>query len=106
MERFFKNFSTKNTWKFLIQESSDGYTTNVAREELEKENTLLAYALDNRPLSLDHGSPLSFILPHLYGWKGAKFLKALKFSNTDEPGFWEVRGYHNRGDAFAEERYG
>lgn len=46
------------------------------------------------------------IIPHLYGWKGAKFLKTIKFADKDEPGFWETRGYHNRGDVWKEERFG
>lgn len=95
----------KTNWKFLIQESTDGYATNVPREDLEKKNVLLAYELEGKPLPREHGWPIRLIIPHLYAWKGAKFLKALKFADKDEPGFWEVRGYHNHGDALKQERY-
>lgn len=103
---FVKFVKPKDNWRFLIQESADGYTTNVPREDLELENVLLAYELEGKPLSREHGWPLRLIIPHLYGWKGAKFLKALKFTDKDEPGFWETRGYHNHGDAWKQERYG
>lgn len=95
-----------DNWGFLIQESSDGYTTNVPREDLEQKNVLLAYELEGKPIPQEHGWPLRLIIPHLYAWKGAKFLKALKFTDKDEPGFWEVRGYHNHGDVWRSERYG
>ena len=102
---FVKMVKPNNSWKFLIQKSMDGYTTNVPREDVEKENVILAYLLDGKPIPREHGWPLRMIIPHLYAWKGAKFLKALKFVDKDEPGFWEVRGYHNHGDAWKEERY-
>lgn len=102
---FIKIVKPKDTWKFLIQESADGYTTNIPREDLEQKNVLLAYELESNQLPREHGWPLRMIIPHLYAWKGAKFLKALKFSDKDEPGFWEVRGYHNHGDAWKQERY-
>lgn len=94
------------SWKFLIQEGADGYTTNVSREDIEKENVVLAYNLEEKPIPREHGWPLRVIISQLYAWKGSKFLKGLKFVDKDEPGFWEVRGYHNHGSAFKEERYG
>ncbi len=103
---FLKIVQPKENWKFLIQEGLDGYTTNVPREELEAENVLLAYELEGQPLPAERGWPLRMIIPQLYAWKGSKFLKGLKFVEKDEPGFWEVRGYHNHADAFKEERYG
>ncbi|MDO8556118.1 MAG: molybdopterin-dependent oxidoreductase [Nanoarchaeota archaeon] len=93
------------SWKFLVQEGLDGYTTNVPRADIEKKNVFIAFQLDGKPLPQEHGWPLRLIIPHLYGWKGSKFLTALKFVEKDEPGFWEVRGYHDHGDAFKEERY-
>ena len=103
---FIKIIKPKDNWKFIIQESMDGYTTNTPREDLEKDDrVILAYELEGKPLPKEHGWPLRFIIPHLYGWKGAKFLKAIKFIEKDEPGFWETRGYNNRGDIWKEERY-
>jgi DMSO/TMAO reductase YedYZ molybdopterin-dependent catalytic subunit len=91
--------------KFVIQYGLDGYTTNLPIEELRKPNVILAYELMGKPLPLKHGAPLRMIVPHLYGWKGSKFLTGIEFMAQDAPGFWEVRGYHNHGDPFAEERY-
>ena len=100
---FIKIIKPREEWKFLIQEGMEGYTANVSREDLS--NALLAYELEGKPLPTEHGAPLRIIIPHLYAWKGSKFLKGLKFTDKDEPGFWEVRGYHSRGNAWKEERY-
>ena len=96
----------KPNWTHLIQESGDGYSTNVPREDLERGNVVLVYELDGKPIPREHGWPMRIMIPHLYGWKSAKFLKGLRFQDHDTPGFWEVRGYHNHGDALKEERYG
>ncbi len=92
------------SWKYLIQYGKDGYSTNVTREDLEQDTVFLAFALDGKPIPREHGY-VRLIIPHLYAWKTSKFLTQLEFSAVDKPGFWEVRGYHNRGDAFQEERY-
>lgn len=92
-------------WKHLIQYGADEYSTNVPREDVEQEGVFLAFELDGKPIPKEQGY-VRLIIPHLYGWKASKFLTALEFSATDKPGFWEVRGYHNHGDAFKEERYG
>ncbi|HLC58731.1 MAG TPA: sulfite oxidase-like oxidoreductase [Candidatus Nanoarchaeia archaeon] len=105
-KEFLKIIKVKPNWKYLIQYGMDGYSTNVPREDLEKENVILAYELDGQPIPQEHGWPLRIIIPHLYGWKSSKFLNALKFVEKDEPGFWETRGYNNHGDIWKEERYG
>ena len=102
---FIKIVKPKANWKFLIQEGMDGYTTNVSREDLEKDNVIIAYELEGKPILQEHGWPMRMIIPQLYAWKGSKFLKGLKFVEKDEPGFWEVRGYNNHGDIWKEERY-
>lgn len=91
-------------WKHLIQYGADGYSTNVPREDVERDNVFLAFALDGKPIPKEHGY-VRLIIPHLYTWKTSKFLTQLEFSAKDKPGFWEVRGYHNHGDAWKEERY-
>lgn len=91
--------------KFVIQYGLDGYTTNVSLEDLRKPNVMLAYELYGEPLPRSHGAPLRVIVPHLYAWKGSKFLTGIEFVAEDAPGFWEVRGYHNHGDPWTEERY-
>ncbi len=91
--------------KFVVQLGLDDYSTNVPIEDLRKENILLAYELKGGPIPREHGWPLRLIIPELYGWKGSKFLYRLHFKENDDPGFWEVRGYHNHGDPWKEERY-
>ncbi len=61
---------------------------------------------EGKPLPLEHGGPMRMIVPHLYAWKSAKFLTGLIFQDHDTPGFWELRGYHNNGDPWKEERHG
>lgn len=91
--------------RFVIMHCADGYTTNLPIEDCMDENVMLAHELFGEPLPLEHGGPMRMIVPKLYAWKSAKFLRQLIFSPNDEPGFWEVRGYHNRGDPWLEERY-
>src|SRR2546428_12774002 len=83
---------------FVIAAGAEGYTTNIPLEDCLKEDVILADELDGRPLPLEHGGPVRLLVPHLYAWKSCKFLRGLRFAEKDEPGFWEVRGYHNYGD--------
>jgi DMSO/TMAO reductase YedYZ molybdopterin-dependent catalytic subunit len=92
--------------QFVIQHSYDGYTTNVALEDFAGDDVLLAYKWEGKPITREHGGPVRLVLPRLYFWKSAKWLTKLEFVAIDKPGFWEVRGYHNRGDPWMEERYG
>ena len=69
------------------------------------EDAVLARSWEGRPLAPEHGGPLRLVVPHLYFWKSAKWLKRIEFVAGDRPGFWEERGYHNRGDPWTEERY-
>ncbi len=91
--------------KFVVQEASEGYTTNVPLEDCMRETSLLAYEHDGQPLTKEHGGPVRMVIPHLYAWKGAKFIKKITFVVQDNPGFWEVRGYNSHGDPWREERY-
>lgn len=90
----------------LIAYCAEDYTTNLRLTEALGDDVLLADELDGEPLPLQHGGPVRLVVPKLYGWKSAKFLRALEFSAVDKPGFWEVRGYHNHGDPWREERFG
>ncbi len=92
--------------KHVIAHCDYGYTTNVPLEDMMRENVLLAYKYDGDFITPDHGAPVRTLVPHLYFWKSAKFLRALELSPVDKPGFWEKGGYHNYGDPFNEERYG
>ena len=92
--------------RFVIMHCADGYTTNLPIEDCMDEDVMLAYELYGVPLPLEHGGPVRMVVPKLYAWKSAKFLHRVGFAPRDEPGYWEVRGYHKRGDPWLEERYG
>lgn len=92
--------------KFVILKSYDGYTTNVPLEAFDDDDVLLATQWEGKPLTRSHGGPVRLILPKLYLWKSAKWLRNIWFTDKDTPGFWEVRGYHNVGDPWKEQRYG
>lgn len=102
---FIKYIKVKPTAKAVMFYGADGYSTNNLLEDIENDTTLLAYSLDEQPLPRDHGYPLRVIIPHLYAWKGSKFLNRIEFMKDNKPGFWEIRGYHMRGNAKEEERY-
>ncbi len=82
-----------------------GYTTNLAVEDLLDGKALVALDYDGEPLEPEHGGPARLLVPHLYFWKSAKWVRGLRFMEDDEPGFWESQGYHIRGDPWREERY-
>lgn len=89
----------------LLQHSYGGYTTNVTLADFVKPGNILAHTLFGQPLPADHGGPLRLVIPHLYAWKSAKWLNGLEFLAQEKLGFWEVNGYHRRGEPWAEERY-
>ena len=91
--------------KFVYFTAYDGYTTNVPLEKCLDDDVLIATHFDGEPLSREHGGPARVIIPKLYAWKGAKFVREIDFLPTDKLGFWEVRGYSNHADPFKEERY-
>jgi DMSO/TMAO reductase YedYZ molybdopterin-dependent catalytic subunit len=91
--------------RFVIVGCDGGYTTNLPLSDFLDEDTMLAYRHDGRDLEPDHGFPLRLVVPKLYGWKSAKWVRVLEFVAQDQRGFWEVRGYHNHADPWKEERY-
>jgi DMSO/TMAO reductase YedYZ molybdopterin-dependent catalytic subunit len=95
----------KDDAHFVVLQSHDGYTTNLALEDFAAEDALLAHSWQGQPIERDHGGPVRLIVPHLYFWKSAKWLQRIEFVSDDRPGYWEVRGYHNRGDPWLEQRY-
>jgi DMSO/TMAO reductase YedYZ molybdopterin-dependent catalytic subunit len=90
---------------FVLAHSYDGYTTNVPYADLTGDQAMVAVAYEGRPISPDHGGPARLLVPHLYFWKSAKWVNALQFTKRDEPGFWELRGYHIYGDPWKEQRF-
>ena len=91
--------------KAVMVHSFGGYTTNLLLSDLVREDNLLAYKHNGEDLAAPHGGPCRLVVPHLYFWKSAKWVRALEFIPKDMPGFWEQYGYHLRGDPWREERY-
>jgi DMSO/TMAO reductase YedYZ molybdopterin-dependent catalytic subunit len=92
--------------KFVLVHGYDNaWTTNVPIEDFLAEDAILAWSHDGKPLEPDHGGPLRLVIPRLYAWKSAKWVRAIEFLAKDEPGFWEHGGYHMRGDPWQEQRY-
>jgi DMSO/TMAO reductase YedYZ molybdopterin-dependent catalytic subunit len=82
-----------------------GYTTNLPVEDLTGGKAWVAFAYDGEPLDPEHGGPARLLVPHLYFWKSAKWVRGLELRDEDEPGFWETYGYHLYGDPWQEQRY-
>ena len=91
--------------RHVIFHSYDGYTTNVRLSVFGEGNVLLAHSWENHPLTREHGGPVRVVVPDWYFWKSAKWVNRIELVADDRPGFWEVRGYHNEGDPWKEERY-
>ncbi|MBS7540791.1 sulfite oxidase-like oxidoreductase [Ancylobacter lacus] len=89
----------------VMMHSYDGYTTNVALEDFGAEDALLVHSWEGAPLAREHGGPVRVLIPHLYLWKSAKWVRQIEFMAADKRGFWEERGYHNHADPWTEERY-
>ena len=66
---------------------------------------MVAHTYDGDPLDPEHGGPARLLVPHLYFWKSAKWVRGLQGMDEDQPGFWEGYGYHMRGDPWSEQRY-
>jgi DMSO/TMAO reductase YedYZ molybdopterin-dependent catalytic subunit len=91
--------------RFALVHSYDGYSTNVPVADLAQNKAMLALRYEGKALEADHGGPARLLVPHLYFWKSAKWANGLQFTERDEPGFWELRGYHAYGDPWREQRY-
>jgi DMSO/TMAO reductase YedYZ molybdopterin-dependent catalytic subunit len=90
---------------FVVAWCDGGYTTNLPLEDVTGGKAWVAYRYAGEPLDPEHGGPARLLVPHLYFWKSAKWVRGLDVAGRDEPGFWEVNGYHNRGDPWKEQRY-
>ena len=95
----------KPTGTHVMAHCDGGYTTNIELEALLDDDVLVAHTYDGEPLEHDHGAPLRLLVPKRYFWKSAKFLRRLEVMPEDRMGFWELNGYHNHADPFAEERH-
>ncbi len=97
--------ATGPTGEFLVAHCDGGYTTNLPLEDVTDGKAWIAFGYDDAPLEPEHGGPARLLVPHLYLWKSAKWVRRLEITEDDEPGFWETLGYHDRGDPWREQRY-
>ncbi|HTW27510.1 MAG TPA: sulfite oxidase-like oxidoreductase [Acetobacteraceae bacterium] len=89
----------------VILHAHDGYTTNVRLDQFDQPDVYLVHEWDGRPIPRAHGGPVRVLIPRLYLWKSAKWVRRIELAAADRPGFWEVRGYNNNADPWREERY-
>jgi DMSO/TMAO reductase YedYZ molybdopterin-dependent catalytic subunit len=89
----------------LVAECYGDYTTNLPIAEVTGGRAWVVDTYDGAPLAAEHGGPARLLVPHLYLWKSAKWVRRLRVVTADQPGFWESLGYHNHGDPWKEERY-
>jgi DMSO/TMAO reductase YedYZ molybdopterin-dependent catalytic subunit len=90
---------------YVLAFCDGGYTTNLPVADLTDGRAWVAFGYDGAPLAPEHGGPARLLVPHLYFWKSAKWVRGLRLRDTDEPGFWETYGYHMYGDPWREQRY-
>jgi DMSO/TMAO reductase YedYZ molybdopterin-dependent catalytic subunit len=90
---------------FAIAYSDGGYTTNLPIEDIVNGQSFIAWEYDGSPLAPEHGGPARMVVPHLYFWKSAKWIRGIRLQEHDQRGFWESFGYHDRGDPWKEQRY-
>jgi DMSO/TMAO reductase YedYZ molybdopterin-dependent catalytic subunit len=91
--------------RYVIFEAAHGYSSNISLRDALKPTVMVAHQLNGAPLPRAHGAPVRAIAPDFYFWKSAKWLTGIRFSDHDEPGYWETRGYNNHADPWREERY-
>ncbi|MDH5637960.1 MAG: sulfite oxidase-like oxidoreductase [Nitrospinota bacterium] len=91
--------------KYALIHCEQGYTTNLPLEDFLREDVIFALKWEGSDLTAEHGYPLRLVVPHLYAWKSAKWVRGVEFLQENVRGFWESRGYHNNGDPWREERY-
>ena len=91
--------------RYVMEHADPDYTTNIALDDLVDDDVLLALRHNGRDLPPDHGGPVRLVVPKLYFWKSAKWLRGFEFLEVNPPGFWEMNGYHMHGDPWKDERY-
>ena len=103
LDRLLENVETSA--EYVTARSEGGYTSNLPLADVTDGQAWIAYRFDGEPLEPEHGGPARLLVPHLYFWKSAKWIRGLTLMDEDEPGFWESLGYHNYGDPWREQRY-
>lgn len=100
-----KHVRIKPEARFVVAHAEQGWTTNLPLADFLGADCLLAWSQGGEPLTPDHGWPLRLVVPRLYAWKSAKWVRGIEFLSHDRPGFWERNGYHNHGDPWTEQRF-
>lgn len=95
----------KTDASYALVHSYGGYSTNVPLNDLLDRQAWIAFRFEGRDLAPEHGGPARLLVPHLYLWKSAKWVRGITLMKQDKPGFWEELGYHNHGDPWQEQRY-
>ncbi|GAA2074583.1 sulfite oxidase-like oxidoreductase [Pseudolysinimonas kribbensis] len=103
LDKIFAQVTTSSD--YVMAHSYGGYTTNIPLDELLDGRAWIAFEADGRPLTAEHGGPARLLVPHLYFWKSAKWVRGLRMMEREQPGFWESNGYSIHGDPWKEERY-
>jgi DMSO/TMAO reductase YedYZ molybdopterin-dependent catalytic subunit len=103
LDTLFEGVETE--YDYVMEHSYGGYTTNVPLEDLMDGKAWIAFEFDGEALDPEHGGPARLLVPHLYFWKSAKWIRGLTMMKDDDPGFWEQNGYHIYGDPWQEQRY-
>lgn len=103
LDALLDGISPRSEWVTI--RSYGGYTTNLPLADLTDGKAWVVHTFDGQPLEPAHGGPARLLVPHLYFWKSAKWVRGLTFTPSEEPGFWEQNGYHRRGDPWREQRY-
>jgi DMSO/TMAO reductase YedYZ molybdopterin-dependent catalytic subunit len=100
-----ENIRLQDGAAFVILHAEEGWSSNVPLDDFLKETTILAHSFEGVSLSPEHGYPLRAVIPHLYFWKSAKWIRGIEFTAEDRLGYWEKGGYHRHGDPFKEQRF-
>ena len=90
---------------YLTAYCDGGYTTNLPLEDVTDGKAWVVYSYDGQPLAPEHGGPARLLVPHLYFWKSAKWVRGLELTRDNVSGFWESLGYHDYADPWREQRY-
>jgi DMSO/TMAO reductase YedYZ molybdopterin-dependent catalytic subunit len=105
VDTFFESIKLDPRAAHVTAYSEGGYTTNLPIPDIVNDQAFIAYEYDDKPLAPEHGGPARLVVPHLYFWKSAKWIRGLRLMEHEKLGFWETLGYHRRGDPWKEERY-
>ncbi len=105
VDTLFEHVELDRQAMFVTAFCDGGYTTNIPLPDMINGQAFVAYKYDDKPLAPEHGGPARLVVPHLYFWKSAKWVRGLRLMEKDKSGFWESLGYNNHGDPWKEERY-